>query len=212
MFKRVLLTLSLMVLAPLMACAQEEPNFEAGTHYDVISPAIRTANPDKIEVAEFFWYGCGHCYTFEPVIGQWKKTLADDVEFRGIPAMWGGAMELHAKAFYAAQALGVSETMHPVLFQAMNVDRLPLKSESDIAELFVANGVSAEDFNKAFNSFGVGSQVRQASAAARSAKITGTPSLMVNGKYMISSRKAGSHANMLKLVDYLVEKERAGAK
>lgn len=212
MFKRVLLTLSLVVLAPLVACAQEETNFEAGKHYDVISPAIRTANPDKIEVAEFFWYGCGHCYTFEPVIGQWKKTLADDIEFRGIPAMWGGAMELHAKAFYAAQALGVSATMHPVLFQAMNVDRLPLKSESDISELFVANGVSAEDFNKAFNSFGVGSQVRQASSSARAAKVTGTPSLMVNGKYMVSSRKAGSHANMLKLVDYLVEKERAAAK
>lgn len=212
MFKRVLLTLSLTVLAPLLACAQEVTSYEAGKHYDVISPAIRTANPDKIEVAEFFWYGCGHCYTFEPVIGQWKKTIADDVEFRGIPAMWGGAMELHAKAFYAAQALGVSETMHPVLFQAMNVDRLPLRSEGEIAELFVANGVSQEDFNKAFNSFGVGSQVRQASATARSAKITGTPSLMVNGKYMITGRKAGSTANMLKVADFLVEKERAAAK
>lgn len=209
MFKRVLLTLSMMVLAPLMACAQEGTTYEAGKHYDVISPAIRTASPDQIEVAEFFWYGCGHCYTFEPIIGQWKKTLADDVSFRGIPAMWGGAMELHAKAFYAAQALGVSETMHPALFQAMNVDRLPLRSEAEVAKLFVANGVSEEDFNKAINSFGVGSQVRQASATARSAKITGTPSLMVNGKYMISGRKAGSQANMLKVADFLVEKERA---
>ena len=209
MFKRVLLTLSLMVLAPLIACAQEVTSYQAGKHYDVISPAIRTVNPDQIEVAEFFWYGCGHCYTFEPIIGQWKKTLAGDVAFRGIPAMWGGAMELHAKAFYAAQALGVSETMHPALFQAMNVDRLPLRSEDEVAKLFAAHGVSGEDFNKAINSFGVGSQVRQASATARSAKVTGTPSLMVNGKYMISSRKAGSHANMLKVADYLVEKERA---
>lgn len=212
MFKRLLLTFSLLVLAPLMACAQEATSFEAGKHYDVISPAIRTANPDRIEVAEFFWYGCGHCYTFEPVIGQWKKTLADDVEFRGIPAMWGGAMELHAKAFYAAQALGVMETMHPVLFQALNVDRLELRSEAEIARLFAAHGVAEADFSKAFNSFGVGSQVRQASAAARSAKVTGTPSLMVNGKYMITSRKAGSHANMLKIADYLVEQERAAAK
>jgi protein dithiol oxidoreductase (disulfide-forming) len=209
MFKRVLLTLSLMMLAPVMACAQEATTYEAGKHYDVISPAIRTANPGKIEVAEFFWYGCGHCYTFEPIIGQWKKTLADDVVFRGIPAIWGGAMELHARAFYAAQALGVSETMHPALFQAMNVDRLPLKSEDEIAKLFVANGVSAEDFSKALNSFGVVSQVRQANSTARSAQISGTPSLMVNGKYMISSRKAGSQANMLKVADYLVEKERA---
>ena len=212
MFKRLLMTLSVTVLVPLMACAQEVTNYQAGKHYDVISPAIRTADPDKIEVGEFFWYGCGHCYTFEPMIGQWKKTLADDVAFRGIPAMWGGAMELHAKAFYAAQALGVMDTMHPVIFQAMNVDRLPLRSEAEIAKLFVANGVSEEDFNKAFNSFGVGSQVRQASATARSAKMTGTPSMMVNGKYLITGKKAGSMANMLKVADYLVEQERAAAK
>lgn len=211
MFKRLFLSLSLMLLAPLMACAQESVTYEAGKHYDVISPAIRTANPDKIEVAEFFWYGCGHCYTFEPIIGQWKKTLADDVAFRGVPAMWGGSMELHAKAFYAAQALGVMDTMHAVLFQAMNVDRLPLGSEADVAELFVANGVAEEDFYKALNSFGVGSQVRQASATARSAKITGTPSIVVNGKYMVSGRKAGSQANMLKVADYLIEQERAAA-
>ncbi len=211
MLKRALLTLSLVFMAPLLACAQGTTSFEAGKHYQVISPAIRTADPSKFEVAEFFWYGCGHCYTFEPVIGQWKKTIADDVSFRGIPAMWGGAMELHARAFYAAQALGVLDTMHPVLFQAMNVDQLKLASEQDIARLFAANGVSAEDFGKAFNSFGVGSQVRQASAVARSAKITGTPSIMVNGKYLITGRMAGSQANMLKIADFLVEKERAAA-
>jgi thiol:disulfide interchange protein DsbA len=210
MLKRLLLSLPLLLLAPLLACAQEATWVE-GTHYDVIDPAVRTADPDKIEVAEFFWYGCGHCYTFEPMIGQWKKTMAEDVSFRGLPAMWGGPMELHARAFYAAQALGVFDTMHPVLFQALNVDRKKLASEDELAELFAANGVKEEDFRKAFNSFGVGSQVRQAAAAARSAKITGTPSMMVNGKYMISIRKAGGQANMLKVVDYLVEKERAAA-
>lgn len=209
MFKRVLFTLSLMVFAPLLACAQDSGSYEAGKHYDVISPAIRTATPDKIEVAEFFWYGCGHCYTFEPMVGQWKKTLAEDVSFRGVPAIWGGAMELHAKAYFAAQALGVSETMDSVIFQAMNVDRKPLRNEDEITQLFVDNGVAEEDFLKAYNSFGVASQVRQASSTARSAKITGTPSLMVNGKYLITARKAGSNANMLKVADFLVEKERA---
>ncbi len=125
--------------------------------------------------------------------------------------MWGGAMELHARAFYAAQALGILDKMSPVIFQAMNVDRKPLRNEAEIAALFVEHGVSEEDFNKAFNSFGVASQVRQANATARSARITGTPSLMVNGKYLITARKAGSSANMLKVADYLVEKERAAA-
>ncbi len=211
MIRRLLLSAAL-ALTPLWACAAgegPEQAFEEGVHYDVISPAIRTPDPGKIEVVEFFWYGCGHCFTFEPMISQWKKTLAEDVEFRPTPAMWNPTMELHARAFYAAEALGVGETVHPAIFQAMNVDREPLKSEQELAELFEANGVSTEDFTKAFNSFGVSSQVRQASARARAAKLTGTPSMMVDGKYFISTRKAGSQANMLKLADYLVAKERA---
>ena len=129
------------------------------------------------------------------MLTQWKKTLAEDVDFRGSPAIWNPNMELHARAFYTAQVLGVMDTMHPVIFQAMNVDRKRLGSEQEIADLFVANGVSAEDFSKAFNSFGVNSQVRQANSRARAAKVTGTPSLMVNGKYRIDTRKAGGQAN-----------------
>ena len=93
MIKRFLLTLSLLVLAPLYACAQDEPKeFVEGEHYDVVSPAVRTADPNKIEVAEFFWYGCGHCYTFEPLVEQWKKGIADDVDFHGSPGVhrWRG--------------------------------------------------------------------------------------------------------------------------
>ncbi|MEH6586832.1 MAG: thiol:disulfide interchange protein DsbA/DsbL [Halioglobus sp.] len=206
MFKRFLMIMSL-VLVPFTAQAEEA--FEAGKDYDIISPAIRTADPTKIETAEFFWYGCGHCYTFEPMLIQWKKTLADDVTFRGVPAMWGGAMELHAKAYYAARVLGVAEKMDQAMFQALNVDRKPLRSDKEIAELFEVNGIAEEDFYKAYNSFGVTSQVRQANATARAAKITGTPALMVNGKYMISPRKAGGSANMLKIADFLIEKERA---
>ena len=120
-------------------------------------------------------------------------------------------MELHAKAYYTADVLGVMDTMHLVIFQAMNVDRKRLSSEAEIGKLFAEHGVSEEDFSKAFNSFGVSSQARQASADARAAKITGTPEMMVNGKYRISTRKVGSQANMLKLADYLIEKERAAA-
>ena len=210
MIKRLLLSLSLLVFTPLVVVAEDAgQNYVEGTDYDLITPAVRTADPDKIEVAEFFWYGCGHCYTFEPMIEQWKKSLPDDVDFHGSPAIWNAQMELHARAYYAAQVLGVLDTMHPVLFQAMNVDRKRLSSEAEIAALFSANGVSAEDFGKAFKSFGVTSQVRQANARARAAKITGTPALMVNGKYHVSTRKAGSQANMLKVAEFLIEKERA---
>ena len=206
MFKR-LIACTLLLLAPL-ANAQDS-QWEAGKDYDVISPAIRTADPDKIEVVEFFWYGCGHCYTFEPLVSRWKQDLGDDVVFKGSPAIWNQPMELHAKMYFTAEVLGVKDTLHGVLFQAMNVDGKRLGSESAIRELFVANGVAAEDFDKAFNSFGVNSQVRQANARARAAKITGTPEMMVNGKYRISTRKAGSQENMLKIADFLIEQERA---
>lgn len=210
MFKHLLLPLSLIISVGFsgFALAQGE-RYEANVHYDVITPAIRTADQSKIEVSEFFWYGCGHCYTFEPMITQWKKSIEDDVNFLGSPAVWNKPMELHAKAYFTAQTLGVLDTMHLVLFQAMNVDRKRLSSEEEIAALFAANGVAAEDFNKAFGSFGIDSQLRQANSRARAAKVTGTPELLVNGKYRVSTSKAGSQAEMLKVVDFLIAKERA---
>ena len=209
MFKQVLLTLSLLAFGLSAVAAEDAPkSYVAGTDYDVINPPVRTLDSDKIEVTEFFWYGCGHCYDFEPVLGQWKKTQPEDVSFRGIPAIWGGNMELHARAYYTAEVLGVLDTMNPVIFQAMNVDKKPLATQEEIAAFFTANGVSEADFNKAFNSFGVTSQVSQGTALAKASKITGTPALVVNGKYYVSGRKAGGQAGMLEVVDFLVEKER----
>ncbi len=200
MFKRLIAT-SLLLLAPL-AIAQDNQWVE-GEHYDVISPALRTSETDKIEVVELVWL-----WPLLYLVTRWKQDLPDDVVFKGSPAVWNKPMELHAAMYYTADALGVKDELHGVLFQAMNVDGKRLGSEKEIRELFVANGVSAEDFDKAFNSFGVKSQVRQANSRARAAKITGTPEIMVNGKYRISTRKAGSQANMLKIADFLIEKER----
>ena len=208
MLKRYSLVLMALVALPLMALSALAEEWVEGEHYDVITPALR-GKSDKIEVTEFFWYGCTHCYSFEPQIAQWKKSLDDDVVVVGSPAMWNALMEVHAKAFYAAQVLGVLDKVHMPLFQAINVDRKRLDSEDELAALFAASGVAREDFQRAFNSFGVGSQVRQADSRARAARITGTPAMMVAGKYRISTRKAGSQANMLKLATFLSEKERA---
>ncbi|MEM9254502.1 MAG: thiol:disulfide interchange protein DsbA/DsbL [Pseudomonadota bacterium] len=210
MLKRLLLCFPLMIAAWSCSASDEAaPLYVAGTNYDLITNKVaRTAPRDKIEVAEFFWYGCGHCYTFEPLLETWKGSLPEDVAFRPIPAVWRDSMELHARAFYTAEALGVLDVMHPAIFKAMNVDGLPLDSQSDIARLFEANGVSQEDFNNTFNSFGVTSQVQQAIAALRSARVTGTPAMMVDGKYNISAQKAGSQSGMLRVADFLIEKER----
>lgn len=208
MLKRYSLVLMALVALPLTALSALAEEWVEGEHYDVITPVVR-GKSDKIEVTEFFWYGCTHCYSFEPQIAQWKKSLDDDVVVVGSPAMWNALMEVHAKAFYAAQVLGVLDKVHMPLFQAINVDRKRLDSEDELAALFAASGVAREDFQRAFNSFGVGSQVRQADSRARAARITGTPAMMVAGKYRISTRKAGSQANMLKLATFLIEKERA---
>ena len=191
------------------ACGAETPAWQQGTHYDVINPAVRVGASDEVVVTEFFWYGCGHCYTFEPLLDTWKGSLPSGVVVKGSPAIWNGPMELHARAFYVAEALGVLDVMHPVIFNAMHVQRLRLGSKSAVRELFVANGIAGADFDKAFDSFGVNSQVRQADARAKSAKITGTPSLMVNGKYLITAQKAGGQANMLKVAEYLADRELA---
>jgi thiol:disulfide interchange protein DsbA len=204
--KKLLLCLGLVLLAPLAAQAQE---YKEGTHYDVISPALRARSAGKIEVLEFFAYSCGHCYNFEPLIQQWKQGLADDVEFQPSPAIWNAAMEPHAKAFYTAQALRVLDKLHGALFAAIHVDKKRLSSEAEIRQIFVDNGVAGADFDKAYKSFGVGAQIRQAKARQKSARITGTPEMMVAGKYQVTTGKAGSQANMLKIADFLIAKERA---
>ena len=215
--------LALMLVLPLAALAQvPAANYVEGVNYIRLPQAVRTADPKRIEVAELFWYGCIHCFQLEPMVSDWKKTLPADVDFHYSPAIWQVSIvnpqtgkeevtphAVHAQAFYAAQALGVLERIHEPLFTALNVDHTPLMSEDQLAEFFSRNGVKPEAFRKAFNSFGVQSSVKQAAARTRSYRIDGTPEMVVNGKYMVSARSAGGQQEMLKVVDFLVAKERA---
>lgn len=209
--KKLLLSLTLVFLGPLVACAQDQASavYQEGVHYERLDVPLSSGSGGKIEVTEFFSYGCGHCYSFEPMLVAWKKQQADDVSVVGSPAVWRQEMEMQARLYYTSKALGVMEPMHQVIFDAIHRDRKSLASEQDVVALYEANGVSADDFRRAFGSFGVTSQVTQAASRARSARITGTPELMVAGKYRIETRKAGSQANMLKIADFLIAKERA---
>lgn len=185
-------------------------NFVAGTHYEVLPQPVPTSDPGKIEVTEVFWYGCGHCFDFEPIIEKWSESLADDVVLVRNPAMWDqqGIMERHARIYYTARALGVFEKIHKATFEAMNLHKNPLETEKAIAKLFEQNGVSNEDFTKAFHAFGVNSAVRQAEARQRGYRTQGTPEVVVNGTYRVSGRMAGSHQGMLDVTDFLIEKIR----
>jgi protein dithiol oxidoreductase (disulfide-forming) len=198
----------LVLLMPLLACGQAE-KYIAGTSYEVLESPVRTRDSSKVEVVEVFWYGCSHCYNFEPVLQKWHQRQAEDVDFWQSPALWNEQMKTHAQIFYTAKSLGVLDKMHAAIFTAINVERKRLTSQSEIENLFLDYGVKAEDVNKTFSSFGVNSQVKQADARARSYMITGTPEIVVNGKYRITARLAGGQSQMLDVVDFLVNKERA---
>lgn len=203
------LSVAMLALTWNSAVNAQPEQYQAGKHYALLKQPVRTRDSDKIEVVELFWYGCPHCYHFEPLIKAWKAKNADDVDFWQSPAVWNNKMKLHAQAFFAAEALGVLDKLHEPIFTALVVERKRLDSPKQIEDLFANYGVSREDFNKAFNSFGVTSQVKQADARARSYQITGTPELVVNGKYRVAAGMAGGQAEMLKVTDFLIAKERA---
>lgn len=180
--------------------------YVAGKHYRVLPRALPTNNPNKVEVAEFFWYGCSHCYTFEPLAQTYKQGLPETIEFIPIPAMWNDVMQVHAKAFYAAKAFNKPE-IHAAIFEVMNVERKRLASDSAVADLFAEHGIDKSEALKMLNSFGVSAQVNKARSLAAGAKLSGTPTLMVNGKYVVESSLAGSQQEMLKVADYLAKLE-----
>lgn len=182
-----------------------------GTHYETIGKAVRTVDSNRIEVSEVFWYGCPHCYAFEPLIDSWKEKLADDVVFVRSPGMWNQMMETHAQIYYAADALGVLDKVHPVAFSEIHQKGNYLETEAQIRTLFTSQGVSAEDFDKAWKSFAVTSAVKQAGTRMRDYGIRGVPNVIVNGKYRVTVGGAvATQADMLKVVDFLIEKERNG--
>ena len=198
------------VIAVLVSPAQAQvpSKYVEGTHYQVIPTPIKTRKDDKIEVMEVFWYGCPHCNQFRPMFEAWKKQLEDDVATDHSPAIWNKPMILHAHLYYTTKAFRLQDKMHKEIFDAMHLDKKRLVSKGEIYTLFEKHGISEEDFNKTFDSFGIKSQVQQASARARGYGITGTPEVIVNGKYRVSGRMTGSQGEMLKVASYLIEKER----
>lgn len=189
------------------AVAYAEGDFTEGLHYEIINPAQATSTGEKIEVLELFWYGCQHCYTFEPHIEDWLSSKVDYVEFVRIPAVFGEKWLIHARAYYAAEQLGMLDTIHTPLFEAIHVKKRKLFTENALATFFAEFGTPDEAFRQEYNSFDVDTKARQAATATRSYGITGTPAVIVNGKYRSSGHSVGSYQKLLKLVDYLADKE-----
>ncbi|MDG1166058.1 MAG: thiol:disulfide interchange protein DsbA/DsbL [Porticoccaceae bacterium] len=199
------------LILPMAMCQAQTEKYQQGVHYEALPQTIRTANPDKIEVNEVFSYTCGHCYNFEAVLHPWSEKLAGDVDFQQTPAVWQPALEPYARAYYSAAMLKVLDKVHMPIFEAIHVKREQVRTEADFAAIFAAQGIDGDKFTKAYNSFGMSSMVNQAKARIRGYRVQGTPEIVINGKYRISTRQAGGFEGMLNVADFLIEKERAAA-
>lgn len=185
----------------------------AGEHYIVLDKPVPTRNSKKIEVVEMFSYGCPHCYEFEPLIKEWAQQQDSDVDFWFLPAVWNKPMKLLAQAFYAANALSVAEKVHLPLFNAIVIEQKSIRNEDDLAEFFAKHGgVNKEVFSRTFNSMQVDSQASQAEELVRGYKPAGVPEVVVNGKYRVDRMRAGGYAEMLAIIDFLVDQERVSLK
>ncbi|HHO69813.1 MAG TPA: thiol:disulfide interchange protein DsbA/DsbL [Gammaproteobacteria bacterium] len=186
--------------------------FKEGVQYQALASPQPTDTDDRIEVIEFFWYGCPHCYRLEPELEAWVKKLPDDVAFRRVPAVLGPAWELLARAYYTAEVLDAVDKVHQPLFGAIHKQRKRFRTVDDVAALFAAQGVPEAEFRKAWKSFPVVMNTNRARQARERYGLEGVPTLVVNGKYRTSATLAGSNETMLKVVDYLIDKERVAGK
>ncbi len=202
--------LMFVLLAPLAFTAVAQPEkYVAGTHYTVLNTPVKTNDAQKIEVIEAFWYGCAHCFRFEPLVENWHANAPADVDFILLPAVWDPLMKVHAQAFYAAEAMGALDKLHTPIFNAINMERNRLQNEKQLTELVTKHGVSEADFLQAFNSFSVRTKVNQVDRKMKDYQIQSTPNMIVNGKYLVVNNQAVlTQQDMLDVVDFLVDRER----
>lgn len=181
--------------------------------YRVLEQPLATRDQDTVEVLEFFWFGCPHCYAFEPAINSWKDSAPEHVNFvRAAPPLNKG-WEQHSRTFYAAEALGITDGLFDEMFNEIHQKRKPMRDPKKIAK-FVESldlGVSAEKFAKAMDSFAVNTALSRSMSQALQAGISGVPSILVNGKYMTGSSLAGGHQGIIDVINELVEQEHEAA-
>lgn len=200
--KKLLILVSLLLSSALSQAA----GYTEGVDYKKLAEQ-QTDTGDKIEVLEFFWYGCPHCYTFEPYIDAWKKKKPANVEFSRVPAIFRPDWEVQARTYYALSNMGVIEDLHGKIFAAIHKDKKRLDKKELLTDFVVKNGVDRKKFEEEYNSFSVDSMVRKAKKKQTAYKLQGVPSIAVNGKYLTSGSMAGSYDNLVKILDYLVAKE-----
>ena len=192
------LALAPFALAP-VARAQPRPQFSE------LRPPQPVETNGKIEVIYFFWYGCIHCYTLEPLVEKWAPKLPADAQLRRVPAVFNERWARDAATFYSFEALGVLDRVHRPFFDAIHRERLRTDDPQALAHWLEKNGVDVKKFDEVSRSFSVQSKVRRAAQLSAAYKIEGTPALAVHGRYTVSPEQGRTREGMLATVDYLIE-------
>lgn len=182
---------------------------EAGKSYKLLSPA-QPVSGSKIEVLEFFFYGCSHCFDLHKPLSVWEKTMPKDVELVYVPTIYRDSMEPMGRTFYALQSMGQVHQLHDALYRAMNVDSLNLRDEASISDFVAGKGVDRAKFSAAYNSFSMQSKVARAKQMIRTYGIAGTPTIVVDGKYVITGLFPEDTMRVLNEVIAIARKERSG--
>ena len=189
-----------------------QAKFQEGTHYFKIEPAQATATADKVEVLEVFSYACIHCAHFEPFVVNWKKTMPADAQFGYMPAVFNPTWEAFARAYYAAEVLGISKQSHEAMFKAVHEERRPFRSAEDLAKFYTAYGKTEQQVLDAMKSFGVEMKMNRSLQQVPKYGVDGTPTVIVAGKYRITGGSAGGMEKIFDVVNFLVAKEVAERK
>ena len=180
----------------------------AGINYDQLAQPLPTKAPGKVEVLEVFWYGCPHCNRFQPYLHDWLQRMDSDVVyFERIPAPLNGTWEIHARNYYTAEALNVIEQSHYALFEAIHSERQPLFSKARLADFYSNYGIEESQYEQVFDSFGVSTKINAAKNTMAKWQVSGVPMLLINGKYKVNGQLAGSEANMIRVMELLIERE-----
>jgi thiol:disulfide interchange protein DsbA len=201
-----LLLIALTLLLPTLSHAAD---LQLGRDYTLIEPAMPQSNPGKIEVIEFFSYGCPHCNEFNPLIKEWAAKAPSDITFRKVPITFGRpAWAKLASIYYALEATGDLAKLDSAVFTATNVDRVNFNNDEKIVEWAVSKGVNAKKFSDALSSFSMQSQLRRGDQDASAAKVSGVPAIVVAGRYLVRNEGASSYADLVRLTNDVIAKAR----
>ncbi|MDR2877244.1 MAG: thiol:disulfide interchange protein DsbA/DsbL [Chromatiales bacterium] len=220
-FGMALLVWSLLWMGSVMAAPPESsavPDLKsqgiiAGVNYRELSePQPTDAAPGTVEVVEFFWYNCQTCFVIEPALARWLDSQQGKVTFRRVPAVVGTHMVYFARAYYAAEALGIEDSVHLPIYEALHRYGRALDREEELAAFFTEHGVDHKHFLSVFRSSTVAAGVRSAQVLARTYEIAGAPSFIIAGKYRVDPTMAANASALLQTVAALVEQEQRNAR